>query len=248
MRALELNESLAEAHNSLAYWKLNYGWDWKGAEEEFRRSLQLNPGYANAHHWYAHLLMSAGRTDEALAESKKALELDQLSPIMNAHLGWHYFFARQYEQALDQLSKTLELDPAYGLAFWYTGWAYEQTGKPEKAIEQMLRARELLKGNLIVEADLAHAYGIAGKQAEARRILAELRSLSSQRYVNPYELALIHIGLGEEKQAFQALDQALRDRSDLMIYLRRDPRMDPIRPDPRFEELVRKVEIPQPQN
>jgi eukaryotic-like serine/threonine-protein kinase len=242
--ALELNDRLAEAHNSLAYWKLNYGWDWKGAEEEFRRSLQLNPGYANAHHWYAHLLISAGRTDEGLAESQKALELDQLSPIMNTHLGWHYFFARQYDQAFDQLRKTLELDPAYGLAFWYTGWAYEQTGKPGKAIEQMLRARELLKGNLIVEADLAHAYAIAGNKSEARKILAELRSFSSQRYVNPYEIALIHVGLGEKEQALQELDHALQDRSDLMIYLKLDPRMDPIRSDLRFKELVRKVGIP----
>jgi eukaryotic-like serine/threonine-protein kinase len=243
-RAMELNDRLAEAHNSLAYWKLNYGWDWRGAEEEFRRSLELNPGYANAHHWYAHELISAGKSDEALAESKKALELDQLSPIMNVHLGWHYFFARQYDHSLNQLRKTLELDPNYGLAFWYTGWVYEQTGKREEAIAQMLRAKELLKGNLIVEADLAHAYGIAGKKDEARKVLAQLRSLSKQRYVNPYEIALIHLGLSENEQAFQALEEALRDRSDLMIYLKLDPRMDPIRPAPRFAELVRKVSIP----
>ena len=243
-KAMELNERLPEAHNSLAYWKLNYGWDWAGAEEEFHRSLDLNPGYANAHHWYAHQLISSGRMDEALAESKKALEIDQLSPIMNVHLGWHYFFARQYDHSLDQLRKTLELDPNYGLAFWYTGWVYEQIGKPEEAIGQMLRAKQFLKGNLVVEADLAHAYGIAGKKSEARKILAGLRSMSEQTYVNPYEIALIHLGLGEKEQAFQSLNEAIRDRSDLMIYLKLDPRMDPIRSDPRFTELVRNVGIP----
>jgi tetratricopeptide (TPR) repeat protein len=189
-------------------------------------------------------LISSGRIEEALAESKKALELDQLSPIMNVHLGWHYFFVRQYDQALGQLRKAVELDPSYGLAYWYIGWVYEQTGRRDEAIRQMLRAQELLKGNLIVEADLAHAYAIAGKEGEARKILAKLRSLSSQQYVNPYEIGLINVGLGEKDQAFRALGEALRDRSDLMIYLKLDPRMDPIRADPRFTELVSKVGIP----
>jgi TolB-like protein/DNA-binding winged helix-turn-helix (wHTH) protein/tetratricopeptide (TPR) repeat protein len=243
-KALQLDDSLAEAHNSLAYTKLNYDWDWTGSEEQFRRSLKLNPNYANAHHWYAHLLLSAGRFDEALAESNRALELDQLSPIMNVHLGWHYYFTRQYDRALEQLNKTLELDPNYGLAYWYRGLAYEQKHMYPEALREMTHGKELLKGNIVIESDIARLYAVSGNRAQAETVIADLKRLSRRKYVNSFEIAIIYVGLGQKDEAFGWLEKAYRERSDLLVYLKVDPRLDSIRADTRFVDLVRRVGIP----
>jgi tetratricopeptide (TPR) repeat protein len=244
LKALELDSSLSDAHNSLAYVKLTYDWDWQGAEAEFRRSLQLNPGYAHGHHWYAHLLLSAGRRDEALAESNRALELDPVSPIINLHLGWHYLYTKQYDRALEQLAKTLELDPNYALAHWYRGLAYEQKKMYGEALREMNRAKDLLPGNLAVQSDIGHVYAISGDKSNAERVIAELKHESGRRYVNQYELALIYVGLGQNDHAFESLDRAYREHSDQLIYLAVDPRLDSIRSDARFTELVRLVGIP----
>jgi eukaryotic-like serine/threonine-protein kinase len=243
-KAIELDNSSGEAHSSLAFIKLNYDWDWPGAEAEFRRGIELNPGWANVHHWYAHMLLSAGRIEEAEQSSKKALELDALSPIMNVHLVWHYYYGRQYDKALEQVKKTLELDSNYGLAYWYRGLVYEAQGKYDDAVRDMRRGKELLKGNIIVNSDLAHAYAVSGKKPEAEKALAELRQVSEKRYVNPFEIALIYMGLGNKDDAFDWLEKAYRQRSDLLVYLKVDPRLDPIRSDPRFVDLMRRVGIP----
>lgn len=244
LKAIELDDSLAEAHNSLAYVKLNYEWDWPGAEAEFKRSLELNPGYAHAHHWYAHLLLSCGRVREAFAESYRALELDRLSPIMNLHLGWHYLYSGQSELALDQLTKTLELDPNYGLVYWYLGLAYEKKGMYAEALRELRAAKEVLKSNLNVDADIARVGGISGDRTEAERGIAVLREESLRRYVNPYQIALIHIGLGRTDEAFDWLDKSVRERSDMLVYLKTDFRLDPVRSDCRFRDLEQKVGIP----
>jgi tetratricopeptide (TPR) repeat protein len=244
LRALELDSSLSDAHNSLAYVKLTYDWDWQGGEAEFKRTLELNPGYAHGHHWYAHLLLSSGRRDEALAESNRALELDPVSPIINLHLGWHYLYTRQPDRALDQLAKTLELDPSYALAYWYRGLAYEQKKMYPEALREMGKARDLLRGNLAVQSDIGHVYAVSGDKGAAERVIAGLREESERRYVNQYEVALIYVGLGQIDQAFEWLDEAFRARSDQLIYLNVDPRLDSIRSDSRFTELVRRVGIP----
>jgi TolB-like protein/Tfp pilus assembly protein PilF len=241
MKALELDDSLADAYTSLAYVKLNYDWDWHGAEVEFKRSLQLNPGYANGHHWHAHFLLSSGRRSEALEESKRALELDVLSPIMNVHLGWHYLYSRQYDRALDQLTKTLELDPNYGLAHWYRGLAYQQKGMYTEALRELAKARNLLKNSPIVEADIGHLHAVSGRKREAEGVIARLKKESARRYVNPYAIALIYVGLGLNDQGFEWLDTAFRERSDMLVYLRVDPRLDSIRSDPRFALLAGRV-------
>jgi tetratricopeptide (TPR) repeat protein len=235
---------LSDAHNSLAYVKLTYDWDWPGAEAEFKRSLQLNPGYAHDHHWYAHLLLSGGRRDEALAESNRALELDPVSPIINLHLGWHYLYTKQYDRALEQLAKTLELDPNYALAHWYRGLAYEQKKMYAEALREMNRAKDLLPGNLAVQSDIGHVYAISGDKSSAERVIAVLKGESGRRYVNQYELALIYVGLGQNDHAFEWLDRAYREHSDQLIYLEVDPRLDSIRSDARFPQLVRRVGIP----
>jgi tetratricopeptide (TPR) repeat protein len=244
LTAITLDDSLAEAHNSLAYVKLNYEWDWPGAEGEFRRSLQLNPGYAHGHHWYAHLLLSCGRLSEALAESHRALELDLLSPIMNLHLGWHYLYSRHYDLALDQLARTLELDPNYGLAYWYLGLVYEQKGMYVEALKELRRAKGFLKSNLTVDADMGRVYAVSGHKCEADKAIAKLKKESARRYVNPYQIALIYVGLGQNDQAFDWLDKAVRERSDMLVYLKTDSRLNPIHSDSRFPELERRIGIP----
>src|SRR6516165_5951210 len=244
LKALELDSSLADAHNSLAYVKLNYDWDWSGAEAEFKRSLELNPGYAHGHHWYAHLLFSSGRRDEALAESTRSLELDPLSPILGVHLGWHYLYTRQHDRALDQPAKALELEPSYALAHWYRGLAYEEKKMYPEALRELTKTKDLLPGNLAVQSDIGHVYAVSGNKSEAEKTIARLKQESTRTYVNLYELALIYIGLGQNDQAFDWLEKAYRERSDQLIYLKVDPRLDPIRSDSRFADLVRRVGIP----
>jgi len=244
LKALELDSSLSDAHNSVAYVKLTYDWDWQGAESEFRRSLELNPGYAHGHHWYAHLLLSSGRRDEALTESNRALEIDPVSPIINLHLGWHFLYTKQYDRALEQLAKTLELDPNYALAHWYSGLAYEQKKVYADALREMGKAKDLLPGNLAVQSDIGHVYAVSGDQANAKRVIVELKTESGHRYVNQYELALTYAGLGQNEHAFESLESAYREHSDQLIYLKVDPRLDSIRSDPRFTSLVRRVGIP----
>jgi len=246
LKALKLDSSLSDAHNSLAYVKLNYDWDWPAAEAEFKRSLQLNPGYAHGHHWYAHLLFSSGRREEALAEANRALDLDPVSPIINLHLGWHYLYTRQYDRALEQLAKTLELDPNYALAHWYRGLAFEQKKMYSEALHEMGIAKNLLPGNLAVVSDIGHVYAVSGDKGTAEKLIAELKEESSHRYVNQYELALIYVGLGRKDEAFKSLDLAFREHSDQLIYLNVYPRLDPISSDSRFADLVRLVGIPNP--
>jgi len=244
LKALELDESLADAHSSLGYVKLNYDWDWPGAEAEFKRSLELNPGYAHGHHWYAHLLLSRGRRDEALAESSRALQLDPLSPIINVHLAWHYLNVREYERALEHVAKTLDLDSGYALAHWYGGLAYEQKKMYPEALRELAKARDLLPGNLAVQSDIGHVHAVSGNTREAEAAIAELTRQMPRRYVNPYGVALIYVGLGRTKDALEWLQRAFRDRSDEIVYLRVDPRLDPVRSDSQFAELLRRVGIP----
>jgi TolB-like protein/Tfp pilus assembly protein PilF len=244
LKAIELDGSLAEAHNSLAYVKLNYEWDWAGAEAEFRRSIELNPGYPHGHHWYAHLLLSSGRDEEALAESHRALELDLLSPIMNLHLGWHHLYSRQYDQAIDQLTKTLELDPNYGLAYWYLGLAYEQKRMYEEALRELCKAKRILSSNLNIDADMARVYVVSGRKKDASRAIAVLKEESARRYVNPYQFALLYLGLGQPDAAFAWLEKAVEERSDMLVYLRTDSRLDALRSDSRLQALDQKIRIP----
>lgn len=240
-QSVRLDDTLADGHNSLAYVKLLYDWDWRGSEAEFKHALELNPGYASGHHWYAHFLLASGRFDEALAESHRALNLDQLSPILNVHLGWHYIYTRQYDLALGALHKALELEPNYSLANWYLGWTLEQQGKYREALEAMNKAQEHLKSNTALAADIAHVYAMSGDREAALRILDQLNETSRRTYVNPFEIALIYVALGRKNEALDWLDKAYAARSDLLIYLNADPRLDGIRSEPRFVDLARRV-------
>jgi TolB-like protein/Tfp pilus assembly protein PilF len=241
MRALEIDDSLAEAHASLAFVRLYYDWDWAGAEKAFQRAIELNPNYAPAPQWYSHLLMSRGRTDEALSEAKRAAEIDPLSLPAAMNLGWQYHWARQYDLAVKCLRKALEIDPNFEQGRWGLGLAYEGKGLIEEAATEFQKAVNLSGGNPVYAAALGHAYAIGGKKAEAMRTRAELEEQSTRRYVSPYWMATLHAGLGDKDQAFQWLEKAYEERSGGLIWLGVDPRMDGLRSDPRFAVLMRRI-------
>src|SRR6185295_12751843 len=243
-KALQIDGTLAEAHNSLAFVHLHYDWDLAASEKEFRRALELDPEYTTAHHWYSHCLLVLGRTDESLAESKRALELEPLNLAVGVHLGWHYLYTRQYDEAIEQFRKTLELDPAFPQAQRYAAWAYLQKGMRQEAITSLRAALRQLGRDPEVEGELGHALGVAGRRAEALAVLEGLRQLSSTRYVSPYSVGLVHGGLGERDQALAWLEKAYDERSDYMVYLNREPMLDGLRSDPRFAALVRRVGLP----
>jgi TolB-like protein/Tfp pilus assembly protein PilF len=242
-KASEINDNLAETHTSLAFIKLNYDWDWSGAEREFKRAIQLNPNYENAHHWYSHYLLATGRTDESLAESHRALELDRVGLVMNLHLGWHYLYARQYDLAIEQFQRTLELDDSYGQAHWYLGQAYGRKAMYQEALAELNKADDILKQNVGARAEIGRIYAISGKRSAAQRIIKELKQLSARKYVSSYHVALIHAGLREKDRAFECLDNACKERSDLLVYLKIDPRLDDLRADPRFSGLLRRIGV-----
>jgi TolB-like protein/DNA-binding winged helix-turn-helix (wHTH) protein len=245
LRALQIDPTLAEAHNSLANVHLLYDWDLAASEKEFRRAIELDPDFTTAHHWYSHTLLALGRTEESLAESKRALELEPMHLVINGHLGWHYYNSRQYDQAIEQYRKTLELDAA-PLFQRYAAWAYLQRGMHREAIDALRAALSALGRAPAVEGELGHALAVAGRRDEALAVLEGLRQLSSTRYVSPYSVALVHAGLGDRDQAFAWLDKAYAERSDYMPYLKLEPMLDGLRSDPRFAALVQRVGLPLP--
>jgi TolB-like protein/DNA-binding winged helix-turn-helix (wHTH) protein/Tfp pilus assembly protein PilF len=244
LKALEIDGTLAEAHASLANVLLLYDWDLTASEKEYKRALDLDPDYTAAHHWYSHCLLPLGRTEESLAESRRALELEPLSLVINVHLGWHYLYARQYDQAIEQFRRALELDPTFPQAQRYAAWGFLQKGRHEEAIAALRAAVKGLGGQSEVEAELGYALAVAGRRAEARAVLEGLSQPSSGRYVSPYAVALVDAGLGDRDQALAWLDKAYEERSDYMPYLGLEPMLDPLRSDPRFGALVRRVGLP----
>jgi len=243
LKALQIDDNLAEAHTSLAYALWNYDWDWTGSERENKRSLELNPNYATGHHWYGLFLSNMGRHEEAVRELKRALEIDSLSLIINTKLGVTYYYGRKYDLAIDQLRKTIDLDPRFPLAHLYLGLCYEQLGKSEEAIAEFQRGSQLSE-NPWFSASLVHAYGRSGRRTEAQKELAKLLEAAKTRFVSPYFLATAYAGLGDKDKAFEGLETAYRDRADWMAYLKVDPEIDSLRSDPRFQDLLRRVGLP----
>ncbi|MCA1850333.1 MAG: tetratricopeptide repeat protein, partial [Acidobacteria bacterium] len=243
-RALEIDETLAEAHASLGYVKYQLDWDWAGAEREFRRAIELNPNYVTAHHWYSNFLSGMGRHAEAMAEMKKAQELEPLSLVINAGVAWAFLYERQYDQAIEQFRKTLELDPNFNRAHTGLGLIYEQKGMHKEAIAALQKARELSGSSPLIVAFLGHAYATAGKRSEARAVVNELKELSARGQISPYYIAMIHAGLGERDQALQWLEKAFQDRSSGLVWLKVHPVWDQLRSDPRFTDLIRRLRVP----
>jgi TolB-like protein/DNA-binding winged helix-turn-helix (wHTH) protein/Tfp pilus assembly protein PilF len=240
-KALSLDDSLAEAHTSLAFVSLYYDRDWTRAEREFQRGIDLNPNYASGHHWYAEFLSLVGRHEQAIAESGRARELDPLSNIINTWVGSRYFFARQYDKAIEQYRNAVEMDPHFVPAHLVLGHAYEQKGMLQEAIAEIERAVSLSAGSPVYVASLAHACGLAGRRTQAVKLLGDLQKTAAQRFVSSYDLALAHLGIGENARAFELLNQAVEERSPRAAFLGVEPRFDGLRADPRFRKLMREV-------
>ena len=240
-RALELDETLAEAHDSLASVRLWYDWDSAGSEREHQRALQLNPGHAGTYGAYGMLLRYTGRLNEAMAMTKRAQELDPLSPGVAVNMSGNYYFARRYDQAIEQARKAIELDPTYVQAHRWLGYAYEAERKFPEAIVEFKQAVNLSPGNLSYLGILGRGYAMAGNRREARRTIAKLKELSKTRYVEPLQYALIYGALGEKDQAFAWLEKAFEERNGNVVALSVAPWFDPLRSDPRFADLVRRV-------
>ena len=245
MKALEIDDSLAEAHTSLAFVRLYYDWDWPGAEREFQRAIELNPNYAPAHQWYSHLLMARGRTGESISAAKRATEIDPLSLPANMNVGWQYHWARQYDLAVEHLRKLLEMDPNFEQGHWGLGLAYERKGMFEEAAAEFQKAIALSGGNPVYVAALGHAYAVGGKKADALRVRDELVEQLELRYIPPYWVATLYVGLGEQEQALKWLEKAYAERSGGLIWIGVDPRMDSLRSEQRFAALMQRVGLSQ---
>ena len=243
-RALELDESLPEAHVAWGGVLQSHLWDWPGAEAEFRRALDLDPNLAGAHHWYSDFLTVMKRPDDAIASARRAAELDPLNLAINMTLGAAYFYARRYEEAMELQRKTLDLDPSFGPAHRSMGGALEQLGRYDEAIAEF-RKGAALSDDLSATSLLAHAYAVSGRTEEAWSLLEELEEAEARdRYVSPYSLAAVYTGLGNADRAFALLNRAFHSRDRGMASLLVAPRFDTLRADPRFSDLLRRMKFP----
>lgn len=237
VKALEIDDTLAEAHSSLAFIKFRWDRDRVEAEREFRLAIKHKPTYAPAHQWYSSYLASLERFDEAIAEAKRASELEPLSFIASSHLGWIFYLSGQNEEAIAQCTKILKLDPNSFSSRRYLGLAYEQKGMYPQAIAEFQQGVKI-SGSPLMLALLGHAYAASGKNAEARQVLSDLHDLESRRYVSPYTVAAIHTGLGEKDQAFKWLERAYEERDVWLMNLKVDPVFAKLRSDKRFQDLL----------
>jgi serine/threonine protein kinase/TolB-like protein/Tfp pilus assembly protein PilF len=244
-KAIEIDNSLSEAHTSLAYVKLYYDWDWAGAEQEYKNAIELNPNYATPHHGYAYLLISSGRTEAAFAEIRKAEEIDPLSLTINTDFGEFYYFARRNDEAIAQLKKAIDMDAGFVRAHFLLGRALVQKGRCDEAIAEFQKARRLEENAVEWIGALTQGYASCGRKAEAEKTMAELVELSKQHYVSPHWFAAVEAELGNKDEAFKWLDQAFERRFGPLIYIKVNPIWDPLRSDPRFAEYVRRVGLPQ---
>ncbi|MGH9405715.1 MAG: winged helix-turn-helix domain-containing protein [Terriglobia bacterium] len=245
-RALEIDPNLPEAHASLAGILKAYHWEWKLAAERYEQALRLNPNYATGRRWYADYLAALGRHEDADREMQHALELDPFSLVIHTEVGWNAYMARNGERAMDQSLKTLEMEPRFSPAHHVLGLAYELAGKHKESVESLQLAAEHSAGNPIALASLARALAVAGRRAEARKILAALGKDSSKTYVPPYIYAVLYLGLGERERALDYIETAFNHRDVWLVWILCDPRLDAIRTDPRFSEILRGMNLEHP--
>lgn len=242
-RALKLDPASAEAHTSLAHVHL-HDWEWESALREFRRAIELDPGYANAQHWYALALTTLGRVDEAVVAMRQATRLDPLSTRMSADLGMALYAARQYDQAIAQERRTLQMDSTSATAHWIMGMALEQSGKLPEAEAAFQRALGMRPGNPNFRAALARAYALRGREQEARQLLGGWESDARKNPALSFFVALVHTALGDRDNAIAWLERSINERSGSVRYLHVEPRLDPLRTDPRFAQLLQRAKLP----
>jgi serine/threonine protein kinase/Flp pilus assembly protein TadD len=233
-KALELDETLGEAHCSLGFSCLLYDWDFAESERQFKRAIELTPNYANAHDGYAFYLKATGQHEAAISECLRAQELDPLSLFTMLSLSWAYYFARRYDDALAQVRRVMEMDPNFGFAHWHLGMIHLQKGMHDEAIASLRKAVNLTGGIPSFLSHLGHACGKSGKHREARQMLAQLESLSKRQYVSSYFTAMIHLGLGDLDRMFECLEKSYEERSGSLAFMSVEPILDGIRKDPRY--------------
>ena len=235
-KALAIDDQLAEAHTSLAYAIHTYEWDWPAAEREYRRAIALNPNYATAHQWYAEFLTAVGRFDEAAREGRKALNLDPMSPIINAVVGWNSTMARRSDAAIEQCLRTTQLFPSFAPAHAYLGLAYLEGGKPREAIAPLELAIKDLD-IVVFRTWLVRAYLAAGEREKALEMAKDLERRGAREYLPPYYMAALYAHLGERDRAFAEMDRAVRERTGALVWVNVDPALDPLRGDARFPKI-----------
>jgi len=241
-QALAIDEALPEAHTSLGCLRAMYDRNWPESEKEFKRAIALSPNHSIAHYWYAlWYLLPTGQFERCVVEIKKAQELDPLSLVSTTGMGWLYYFARQYDRALEAVRKTIELDKDFVFARDILGQVYEQQGLYEQAIAELETAVALSNRRTLSLRSLGHAYALAGRRADAQQILDELLKRAEQKYVSPYDIAVLYVGLDDKESALAMLEKAYEEHSGWVVFLNVEPKFDSLRADARFQALLEKV-------
>src|SRR6516164_184102 len=245
MKALQIDETVAEAHASLLNIKTDYDWDWLGAEREFKRAIELNPNYPPAYQWYGFDLLVLGRQGEAMAAMRRALDLDPVSRPVKVSQAWFFYLTRQYNKSIEQCLRTLELHPNFCVAHQMLGLTYDARGEFGQAIVELQKAKALSPGNLMTVAALGHVYAASGRGDEAQKMLDKLRLSSGESTPLPYYVAAIYVALDRNEEALRWLERAYQERSNWLIYLKLDPRFDRLRSERRFANLARRIGLPE---
>jgi tetratricopeptide (TPR) repeat protein len=258
LKALQLDENLAEAHTSLADVKLILDWNWSDAEREFKRAIELNPNSSSAHLWYEHYLVAMGRFDESIAEARWSVELDPFSQLTMDLAAWAFYLARRYDLTVQQSGKSLELFPEYPWAHYHLGLVYERTGRVSEAVQEFMKAEELFGMSQDRLAELRKVYHQSGEKGYWRKILAFSQEASKHPrrfastsgygwcdYMQDADVAAVQVRLGEFNAAFESLERGYANHEADLIYLKVDPYWDDLRSDPRFQDLIRRVGLPQ---
>jgi serine/threonine-protein kinase len=244
LKALEIDETLPEAHAAMGIVLTAYDWDWPRAEAEFKRAIELNQDYATAHNHYGWYLSLVGRFDDAIRELKQAQQLDPFSLEANSNLGLAYCRAHRYNEAIDQLSRTIDMEPTFWMPHTFLGWTFMANGRYAEAIAELNKAKQFDNNNMIL-GSLGEAYALSGNKVAAQKMLDELGDLSKHHFVSPHSIALVYAGLGERDLAFQWLEKAYGDRTEFLGWIKVDQRLDGLRSDPRFANLMQRVRLSQ---
>src|SRR5437667_1244136 len=243
LKALELDDTLPEAHTSLAWVQFAYDWDWAAAERSYRRALELNPGYATGHHWYSFVLLVTGQADQALVEAHTALELDPSSLSIRRGLGWLYYYTRRYESAVYHLRRAIAMNPTSEDTYRILGLVLTQQGAYDEAERAFREAITLSPELSYAPAGAAHVLALRGRRREAEALLAQLEARARDHYVSPVAFCIVHLGLRNTDQVFTWLERAYQDRRGWLAYLKVDPMLDVVEDDPRFAEFVKRMKL-----
>lgn len=243
IKALAIDNNLAEAHAALAYTTFRGDWNWLEAEKEFKQAINLNDNYASTHQWYANYLAAQGRFDEAIKQTQRTQEIDKTSLIINSHFGLVYYLGHRFDDSITECKKTVELDPSFFVARRYLGLSYAQKGMYKEALAEFEKAIAASGGSPLMRAEYAHTLALAGDANKAQTELASLIELKKQKYISAYHIAAIYVGLKDKDRAFEWLETAFQDRADWMAFLKVDPRFDSLHSDPRFIDLLHRMNL-----